>query len=152
MKKKNTEINEIERLLYDYTTIKMSIINLERQLKELAGDVSVQAADLARETSTNGYYGSSSVEELAMIREEKRNRLNRKLAKSKNYIFQIDCGLEVLCEAEKQIIELRYFQQYPWYRVAYEAQYNERWCRELKTRALKKMRIAIFGYNETYAS
>lgn len=152
MKGKNTEINEIEKLLYDYMTIKMSIVNLERQLQELEGDISVQAMDLAREASTNSYYGTSSVEELAMIREEKRNKLKRKLTLSKRYIFQIDSGMEVLCEAEKQIIELRYFQQYPWYRVAYEAQYNERWCRELKSRALKKMKLAIYGYNEIYAS
>jgi DNA-directed RNA polymerase specialized sigma subunit len=54
-------------------------------------------------------------------------------------------SLNMLNDDERKIIELKYFQNQPWYNIAYEVKQSESTCKRHRVHAVKKLMFAIFG-------
>lgn len=62
-----------------------------------------------------------------------------------NKLARVDQALESLDEVEQKIITSRYLKGRPWYKIAYEISYNERWCKEVRKRGISKVAVALYG-------
>lgn len=144
MEIKTSYYKKLEYDLYNYKAYKASLRSLEKDLKEIEYDgINSISYDELKVSKTFKF--SSVTEDTALSNIERINYIEHIMRKTKNTLDKIDDSLELLTKEERKIIEKRYFEGWQWYDIAYEVKYNERWCRELRKRAMIKMAISIFG-------
>ncbi|TDT63411.1 hypothetical protein [Fonticella tunisiensis] len=135
-------IRETEKWLYNYKTIKASIENLQRLYAEKEKEVKEgRPIRYDKDKLSPTYAFNSEAENIAIDLATIKSRIERMKAK----VEIIETAIEGLNEIEKKIILMKYIEGHHWWRIAYEVRYNERWCRQLKNIALKKLSVAIFG-------
>lgn len=111
-------------------------------LKEECGVGSIETDSI----STSKTYKISSIsEDTALSNVEKIEYLERSITKLENRLKRIDRTLEGLTEEERSILTSRYIEGKQWWVVAYKIGYSERHCKRLRTEAIEKMVIGIFG-------
>lgn len=131
-----------EKYLYNYKSFKANIVNMETQIEEI-DYYSVKAVGYDY-IDDIGYRGST-VENAIINIDKKRNDLENKIVELKSKLERIDKAIEALNEIEQQIISERYFEGRQWWQIAYKLRYSERWCKELRSRAVEKISIGLWG-------
>lgn len=131
-----------EKYLYNYRALEASIENMKREIDEIEY-IGVRATNY--EQSDNGDPSSSTVENEVVWRENKIGALKKKIAILESKIERIDRAIDALNGIEKQIIEGKYFRGEQWWQIAHEVKYSERHCRRLKTNAVNKISVGLFG-------
>lgn len=135
-------IKEVEKWLYNYNTFKTAIENLKimylEKEKELEDGRPIQY-DKERLSKTNSF--SSETEKKAIELATIKGRIEI----MENKVKIIDNALNALNETEKKIIDLRYFKGEQWWKIAYSVAFSERWCKEIRRNAVKKIALSMFG-------
>lgn len=137
--------NRLESDLYNYKALKLSITNLKKDIEEFERMDGVNSVPFDTMKLSNSFKFSSSVEDSALSNIEKIDYIKHCIRRTEDTISGIDAALEILTEEERKIIELRYIENKQWYNVAYAVKFCERHCRELRSRAMLKMAISIYG-------
>lgn len=128
-----------EKYLYNYRPLKASIENMKKEIN----DLNYYICSSLKLDNIGGIGYKGSITEMAAINiQEKKNNTRFEIIKLEN---RIDRSIEVLSEIEKYIIEEKYFEGQEWWKIAYELRYSERWCKELRRRALIRIAISLFG-------
>jgi len=135
----------LEQDLYNYKYLKLSIYNIRKDMADFQGDDGVSAInfDKIQISSTNAF--SSIVENASLANIEKIDFLEHCMNRADSVISKIDKAMELLEAKENKVIRLYYIDNQEWFNVAYHLHYNERWCREIRSKAMRKMAIAIYG-------
>lgn len=131
-----------EKYLYNYRPLKASIENMKKEIEDLDYYV---VSSKSLENKGGPVYNNSIIENAVINIDEKRNDLEMEIRRLENKLRRIDKSLEILGETEKYIIEERYFEEKEWWKIAHKLRYSERWCKELRRRAVKKIAISLFG-------
>lgn len=136
---------ETEYLLYNYKMFEISIKNMQNEIENLKKEDGASAINYSgiQTSPTNKF--SSSTENTALSISERIDYLEHSIKRMKNRLESINEALEGLTEIERDIITKRYIEGSQWYVIAYHVKYTERWCKQLRSKAIKKLIIGIFG-------
>lgn len=145
IKIKDKYYKETEHLLYNYNMFQISIENLKQEIEHLKKEDGIKSVDYQQATTSQTYQYKSVVEDIVLAVSDRIHCLERSIERMQNKIDAINRALDGLTKTERQIIQKRYFEGKPWYVIAYEVAYNERWCKELRRRAISKIAIGIHG-------
>ena len=137
--------SKVERLLYNYKMLKISIENLEEDIKLIEEDSGVKGISYDGVISSKTNKTSDIVADTMLSKAEKIHYLNRTIDKNKRDIESIDKAMEGLTEVEKTIVVEKYINSKQWWEVAGIVCYGERWCKDLRTRAINKLVVGIHG-------
>ena len=135
----------LESDLYNYKALKLSVESLKRDIDEYDRMDGVSSVPFDTIKLSNSFKFSSSVEDSALSNVEKLEYIRHCIRRTEDTIQGIDQALCILTEDEEKIIRYKYIDNKQWYNIAYHLKYNERWCRELRKRAMIKMAISIYG-------
>ncbi|WP_052045133.1 sigma factor-like helix-turn-helix DNA-binding protein [Caloranaerobacter azorensis] len=133
-----------EKFLYNYKPLKISIKNMESELEELE-PIGVSAINYENEKTGITYKINKIVENEAIDLISKKELLKDRIEKTKRLVNRIERALETLNDSERKVIEKRYFEAKQWFEIAYEVKYSERWCRDIRKRAIDKLQVSLFG-------
>ena len=134
-----------ELFLYNYNSLKASIKNIWQELEEIDYR-EISAVDLQYEpVATNAIH--QPTEEAAVRVADLKTHLEQRIKITESKLERIDRAIEALNPTERQIIEQRYKNGKQWWEIAYEVKFNERWCKEIRRRAVNKIAIGLFGEN-----
>ena len=133
-----------EKFLYNYNSLKASIENMKQEIEEMDYR-EISAIDYEHEPTSETYAFHSTTEESAVYAADKKSLLEQRIKTTEGKIERIDRAIEALNDTEKQIITERYINGKQWWQVAYSVRINERWCREIRRRAVNKIAIGLFG-------
>lgn len=136
---------ETEYLLYNYKMILISIENLKEDIELLKEECGVGSIDTEKENLSKTYKFSSVVENTALSTMEQIEYLEMSIRKMEGQIEGVDKALRGLSEEERIILVEKYIEGRQWWQVASKVRYSERWCKSLRTDAIKKMALGIFG-------
>lgn len=133
-----------EKFLHNYNSLKASIENMKQEIEEMDYR-EISAIDYEKEPTSETYAFHSATEESAIYAAERKNLLEKRIKITESKLERIDRAIEALNDTEKQVITERYMGGKQWWQVAYSVQYNERWCKEIRRRAVNKIAIGLFG-------
>lgn len=143
--------NQVEGILYNYNSIKASIISNKIRLDNLEledPEDGVSAISYGEQGSKTNKF-NSIVENATMINmqrlEKAKRELKRTIRYTDNKIKMIDNAMEILPETEKQILKMYYIDGYQWRDVANELNYSTRQCINLRKEAIENMLLSING-------
>ncbi|MBS4538201.1 hypothetical protein GOQ27_06985 [Clostridium sp. D2Q-11] len=139
-----------EKALYNYSHFKINIINMKEELESLKDDDGVGAISYEGEKTSETFKINRQVEDQSIRNINKEKYLRMKIKLTENEIRKIDRALEGLTEKERKIIELRYMKGYQWFNIAYEVQYNERYCRTIKRCAIENVAKSLYGMTAVF--
>jgi len=139
------EYKKVERDLRKYKGLKVFVQNAKEQialLKQDAQGITAITYDGAG-VKTNSFY--SSVETEVMNREEKIQRLEKKIMKAQELVDRVDRSLKILNEIDREILILKYMENQPWFKIASKVNMSERQCKRKRTEAIERLLPAFFG-------
>lgn len=145
MKIKSQYYKETEYLLYNYKMFEISIKNMEREIEHLKKEDGSMGIRYDGIKISPTYKFQSIIEDTVLSVTEKIDYLEHSIRRIKNKLKSIDKALEGLTEVERNIIKGRYIEGQQWYVVAYKVKYSERHCKRIRTNAIIKIAIALFG-------
>jgi DNA-directed RNA polymerase specialized sigma subunit len=133
-----------EHWLYKLNALKTRIINLEQQYKEQELQAECDGIDYSKDKLCQTFKFNSQTENVAV------DLIHTEMMKKslQTRVDMMERSLEMLNSTERKIIELKYFKNEPWFNIAYEVQYCERQCKNIRKNAIKKLTFAIFGEDE----
>lgn len=146
MQIKDKYYKSTESLLYNYNMLKVSIENMKIEIEEVREEDGMTAIEYSTEKTSPTFKITSQTEDTAIKNIEYADLLKRRIELTQNKITRLDNAIEVLPETEKEIIVKYYIEGKEWWKVAGEVHCNERWCRELRKRAINKISVGIYGY------
>jgi ArpU family phage transcriptional regulator len=128
-----------EKWLYNLDALKQRIENLKMYQSELleAG----AGIDYSKDKIGQTYKFNSATENTA----EKRENIEQEIRDYETRVHMIVNALDILNDTERSIIESRYFNQEPWYNIGYKHKYSERQCKRIRTGAIIRLSMALFG-------
>lgn len=135
---------KVEKMLYEYNMLKISIENMEEEIKFIEEDIGVGGIDY-ESPSSNTNKISSTTESTVLGRMEKIEYLEQQIEKHARQIEKINRTIKGLTETQKQVIVERYINGKQWYEVAGVVFRGERQCRTIRTEAINKMIVGIYG-------
>jgi len=133
-----------EKFLYNYNSLKASIENMKQEIEELDYR-EISAVNYEKEPTGKTYAFHSITEEAGIRAAEKKKLLEERIKATQSKLERIDRAIKALNDTERQIITERYINGKQWWQVAYIVKFNERWCKELRRRAVQKVAIGLFG-------
>lgn len=133
-----------ENYLYNYNSLKISVENMKQEIKELDYR-EISAINYAKEPTGKTYAFHSRTEESAIYVAEKKRLLEKMIKATESKLERIDRAIAALTDIERQIIIERYINGKQWWQIAYTVKFNERWCKEIRRRAVMKIAIGLFG-------
>jgi DNA-directed RNA polymerase specialized sigma subunit len=133
-----------EKFLYNYNSLKASIENMKQEIEELDYR-EISAVNYEKEPTGKTYDFHSITEEAGIRAAEKKKLLEKRIKATQSKLERIDRAIKALNDTERQIITERYINGKQWWQVAYTVKFNERWCKELRRRAVQKVAIGLFG-------
>jgi DNA-directed RNA polymerase specialized sigma subunit len=140
----NQNIKNAERLLRQYPSLKASITNLEKQIKELEQDIGVAGTDYSKEKICETYKFLSSTENQATILEQIRQLRIRK-EKNERKVELIEEAMKPLNKIERQVIEMFYIERMPYYHICGLIYKSEATAKRIKKVAIKVFAQTLFG-------
>jgi hypothetical protein len=145
IKIKDKYYKRLEQDLYNYKYLKLSIDNIKQDIEEYERADGVGAIDFDRIqiSSTNAF--SSIVENATISNMEKLDFLEHCMNKADSVIKKIDKAMELLEVTEYSIVTSYYIDNLQWFEVGYKVHMSERGCRYVRSEALRKMAISIYG-------
>lgn len=105
----------------------------------------ISAIDYEKEPTSETYAFHSATEEAGIYIADRKNLLEKRIKITEGKTERIDRAIAALNDTERQIITERYIEGRQWWQVAYSVKINERWCREIRKRAVNKIAIGLFG-------
>ncbi|MBU5292807.1 DUF1492 domain-containing protein [Anaerosalibacter bizertensis] len=145
MQIKDKYYKNIERLLYNYNMLKINIEIADKQLEELKNEDGMNAITYDKEKTSPTFKITSQTEDTAMRNIAAEDLIIKRKEKLKNKLEIIKMLLDGLNEAERKVIEMYYFENLQWWKVAYEVKYSERHCKRIRTEAIKKLSVGLYG-------
>lgn len=145
MKVKDKYYKSVEKLLYNYNMLKINIEILNHQLEELKKEEGMKgvAYDDVKISETNKFH--SQTEETAIKNIELEKLINKKKEKLQNKLDTLDKLTEGLNKVEREIIRMYYIEGKQWWQIAYEVKYSERHCRRIRSEAIGKLAVGLYG-------
>lgn len=107
--KKKDIFKQAEKILYDYKYLDPKLKTIELKIKQIENNSTLRSIDYSKENLSKTNAFSSEVEDEAIRREEKINKLEQE---KKNLIYRkdiIDTFVDTLVEDYKQLVRYRYF-------------------------------------------
>ena len=145
MKIKDKYYKSVEKLLYNYNMLKINIEITGKQLEELKEEDGVTAInyDGVSVSDTNKFH--SQTEDTAVRNIEVEELLKKRKEKLQSKLDILDKLTEGLNEVEREIIRMYYIEGKQWWQIAYEVKYSERHCRRIRTEAICKLAVGLYG-------
>lgn len=135
---------KVEKMLCNYKMKAISIANMQEeieQLKEMCG-VGAMSYD-SQPSNTNKI--NSIVENTSLSNMEQIEYLEKQIRRQQRNIDMIDRTLEGLSEVQRKVVTQRYIEGLEWYEVAGIVFRGERQCRNIRTEAINKMVLGVYG-------
>jgi RNA polymerase sigma factor (sigma-70 family) len=130
-----------EWLLYNYKKLKAEIKNIEIEIEDIKNTyVGVSAIDTSQESTSETNKISSTVENEVLDKERRIEYLESIKSSKENQIKKVDNALEILTEEDRKLIELRYFERVPNYKVAQRFNMTEEGCSARKRRIIENIK------------
>lgn len=145
MKIKDKYYKSVEKLLYNYNMLKINIEITGKQLEELKHEDGMTGISYDGEKTGKTYKFHSQTEDTAVRNIGVEELLKKRKEKLQNKIDIIDRLLEGLNDIERTIIEMHYIKGKQWWRIAYEVKYSERHCRRIRSEAICKLAVGLYG-------
>lgn len=136
---------KVENLLYNYKMLKISIKNIEEEIEYLDKECGVSGINYDNTGTSPTNKVNSIVEDTALSISEKKHYLQHKINEIEMQLNKIERAMEGLTDIERIIIEQKYIEGLQWWQIAGQVKYSERWCRQLRTEAIKKLVTGIYG-------
>ena len=145
MKIKDKYYKSVEKLLYNYNMLKINIEILNHQLEELKKEEGMKGInyDDVKISKTNKFH--SQTEETAINNIELEKLINKKKEKLQSKLDMLDKLTEGLNKVEREIIRMYYIEGKQWWQIAYEVKYSERHCRRIRSEAICKLAVGLYG-------
>lgn len=143
--KKTSQIKKIEKFLRQYTTYKIGVMSLQKQLDYIMPNITA-TYELA-EGSTGTFKITSSTEQYAIDRIESKRALmlHEDIAKYNLIIESIDNAVSELDEIERKFVELRYINRKTIAQTSMELGYSEKHIFNLRHQVMEKLLISLRG-------
>lgn len=145
MKIKDKYYKSVEKLLYNYNMLKINIEITDKQLEELKYEDGITGISYDGVKTGKTYKFHSKTEDTAMRNIGVEELLKKRKEKLQNKIDMIDRLLEGLNDIERAIIEMYYIKGKQWWQIAYEVKYSERHCRRIRSEAICKLAVGLYG-------
>jgi DNA-directed RNA polymerase specialized sigma subunit len=133
-----------ERWYYRLNALKTRIENLKQEYAEKELEATGEGIDYSKDKLSETYKFSSTTESIGI----ELAQIKMKIEMLQNKVDIMERSLRILNQTEIRIITMKYLQNEPWYKIAYEMKYNEAHCRRIRTHAIEKLKVAIFGEGE----
>ena len=145
MKIKDKYYKSVEKLLYNYNMLKINIEILNHQLDELKKEEGMKGIDYddVKISETNKFH--SQTEETAINNIGLEELINKKKEKLQSKLDMLDRLTEGLNDIERDIIRMYYIEGKQWWQIAYEVKYSERHCRRIRSEAIGKLAVGLYG-------
>jgi len=131
---------QAEWLLYNYKKLKAEIKNIELEIENIKNTYVGASAIDPEQIPSNTNKITSLVENEVLEKERKIERLELIKSKKENQVKKVDNALEILTEDDRKLIELRYFERVPNYKVAMMFNMTEEGCSARKRRIIKSIK------------
>ena len=143
--KKTSQIKKIEKFLRQYTTYKIGVMSLQKQLDYIMPNIT--ATYELTEGSTGTFKITSSTEQYAIDRIESKRALmlHEDIAKYNLIIESIDNAVSELDEIERKFVELRYINRKTIAQTSMELGYSEKHIFNLRHQVMEKLLISLRG-------
>lgn len=129
-----------EWLLYNYKKLKAEIKNIDIEIEDIKNTyVGVSAIDPSQEPIKSNKI-TSMVENEVLNKEKRIEYLEQLKTTKENQIKKVDNALEVLTKEDRKLIELRYFERLPNYKVAMIFDMTEEGCSARKRRIVENIK------------
>jgi len=135
---------QTERWYYRLNALKTRIENLKQEYAEKEAEAEGKGIDYSEDKLSETYKFHSSTESIGI----ELAQIKMKIEMLQNRVDIMERSLKILNDTEIRIITMKYFENEPWYKIAYELKYNESHCRRIRTHAIEKLKVAIFGEGE----
>lgn len=130
-----------EWLLYNYKKLKAEIKNIDIEIEDIKNTyVGVSAIDISKDNLSKTYKTTSIIENEILDKERRIERLESIKLKKENQVKKVDNALETLTEEDRKLIELRYFERLPNYKVAMIFDMTEEGCSARKRRIVENIK------------
>lgn len=127
-------VRQITLILKQYKMLKSELENTVR-IYETYEKGGLRPIDTTMEYTSKTNAFNSSTEKVAIYLMDYGESIKR----LKLQIDTIDTALKCLSTREKKIITYKYFEGYSWYEVSCELKLCDKWCKEIKKQAFKKL-------------
>lgn len=132
---------QTEAWLYKLNSLKVYVEKLKDEYAELEEIAEGKAVEYDQDKLCETYAFVSATENIALEMWKKATKIKH----LNNRIAVLEKAMEILNNTEKQILKLKYFENQPWFNIAYQVQYSESHCKRIRNRAIRKLSIALFG-------
>lgn len=139
------EYKRVERMLYNYKMLQISIKNMEEEIKFIEGETGVGGIDYGEPATSKTNKNSSITESTALGKLEEKEYLEQQIERHKRDLEKIDRTMKGLTDTQQKVIEHKYIHGKQWWEVAGVVCYSERWCKEIRTQAINKLVVGIYG-------
>ena len=130
-----------EWLLYNYKKLKAEVKNIEIEIEEIKNTyIGANAIDTSKENTGETYNITSTVENEVLDKELRIEYLESIKSSKENQIKKVDNALEILTEEDRKLIELRYFERIPNYKVAQRFNITGEGCSARKRRIIEDIK------------
>lgn len=137
---------KVEYKLCNYNMNKIYLDDLEVTINHLKENDGLKGISYDSISTSPTNLTSDSTGDTAISNAEIMDRLVTRLEKGRQELETIDKMLSRLTEIEVKIIKMFYIQgNTPWWKIAYEVQYSERQCRNIRKKVIDKMVVGLYG-------
>lgn len=136
---------ETIRLLENYNMLKINVVKDQEEIENIIKykDGYLSGGSEFGSSKTNNI--SRVVENIVIDRVDRKGKLEENAYNTYVKIDKIDRALDVVPRAQKQVIILKFFRHWKWYEISNEMHFSERWCKVLKSKAIRSISVALFG-------
>ena len=136
---------KVEKLLSNYKMYKISIENLEIEIEYIKEEDGLKGIDFEGISTSPTNVTSDITSDTVLSKMEKVHYLERTIERNQKDIESVDRALDGLEGIEKTVVVERYINARQWWQVASVAKYSERHCKRIRTEAINKLAVGIFG-------
>lgn len=140
------KFNIIKNLLLNYKIIEASIKIIEEEITLLKNNEGKIAISYSEKTGPT-YKISCPTEDTAISNIARIEELQLKKEIGMSNLKKINLAIDSLDQDESKIINLKYKESKPWYKISNEINCSEVHCRRIRNRAIDKMALMILGDN-----
>lgn len=145
MKIKKKYYKRIERLLYNYNMLRINIQIADKQLENLKEEDGMHAINYDKGKISNTFKVNCPTEETAIKNIEKETLIVEKREKLISKLETLQLLISGLSDIERKIIDMYYIEGKQWWQIAYEVKYSERHCRRIRSDAIGKLAVGLYG-------
>ena len=146
-------IKETKRILGQYNKMKVAVQNLAEEIEARTAALQGESVAIAR----YGYEPTGGTAELTATEAAAARRMRatadiavmeQRKQDMERTLRAVDRALSCLSADDERLVRGRYIDGHPWWRVAREAGYTEKWARDKGGRALRDVALMVFGVSE----